>query len=116
IDLLRLTKISVRVDIFFFSSKRRHPGWPRDWSSGVCSSDLRLELGELAAAALRDPEPVLATLAELEPMAPVGPVDLDEVQLVLRSEERRVGKEGRFGWSPDQANKNIRDMTMICLV
>ncbi|TMB14727.1 MAG: PD-(D/E)XK nuclease family protein [Deltaproteobacteria bacterium] len=41
------------------------------------------ELRELAAAALRDPEPVLATLAELEPMAPVGPVDLDEVQLVL---------------------------------
>ena len=37
----------------------------------------------LAGMALRDPELVLATLAELEPMAPVGPVDLDEVQLVL---------------------------------
>src|SRR5215510_15431371 len=29
---------------FFFSSRRRHTRWPRDWSSDVCSSDLhRLE-------------------------------------------------------------------------
>src|SRR5690625_5516529 len=27
---------------FFFSSRRRHTRWPRDWSSDVCSSDLRL--------------------------------------------------------------------------
>src|SRR5207253_4993617 len=25
----------------FFSSRRRHTRWPRDWSSDVCSSDLR---------------------------------------------------------------------------
>src|SRR6266508_3061577 len=25
---------------FFFSSRRRHTRWPRDWSSDVCSSDL----------------------------------------------------------------------------
>src|SRR5439155_7945176 len=25
---------------FFFTSKRRHTRWPRDWSSDVCSSDL----------------------------------------------------------------------------
>src|SRR5207253_5894242 len=30
---------SIRVD-FFFSSRRRHTRWPRDWSSDVCSSDL----------------------------------------------------------------------------
>src|SRR5690625_2810224 len=24
----------------FFSSRRRHTTWPRDWSSDVCSSDL----------------------------------------------------------------------------
>src|SRR6266508_5814691 len=28
---------------FFFSSRRRHTRWPRDWSSDVCSSDLILE-------------------------------------------------------------------------
>src|SRR6266702_5166922 len=27
---------------FFFSSRRRHTRWPRDWSSDVCSSDLIL--------------------------------------------------------------------------
>src|SRR5215510_13212723 len=27
---------------FFFSSRRRHTRWPRDWSSDVCSSDLLL--------------------------------------------------------------------------
>src|SRR5690625_7680398 len=27
--------------LFFFSSRRRHTRWPRDWSSDVCSSDLR---------------------------------------------------------------------------
>src|SRR5215208_7876583 len=31
---------------FFFSSRRRHTRWPRDWSSDVCSSDL--ERGDLA--------------------------------------------------------------------
>src|SRR5690625_49088 len=29
---------------FFFSSRRRHTRWPRDWSSDVCSSDLEIEL------------------------------------------------------------------------
>src|SRR5690625_2922642 len=27
---------------FFFSSRRRHTRWPRDWSSDVCSSDLSI--------------------------------------------------------------------------
>src|SRR5215510_770321 len=31
---------------FFFSSRRRHTRWPRDWSSDVCSSDLELVLTE----------------------------------------------------------------------
>src|SRR5437870_11532914 len=29
----------------FFSSRRRHTSWPRDWSSDVCSSDLVLRGG-----------------------------------------------------------------------
>src|SRR5271166_2196543 len=32
---------SSAATIFFFSSRRRHTRWPRDWSSDVCSSDLR---------------------------------------------------------------------------
>src|SRR5690625_3197703 len=38
---------------FFFSSRRRHTRWPRDWSSDVCSSDLgvlvALENGKTSA-------------------------------------------------------------------
>src|SRR5690625_7656524 len=30
----------VAFAFFFFSSRRRHTRWPRDWSSDVCSSDL----------------------------------------------------------------------------
>src|SRR5437870_11390604 len=28
------------LGFFFFSSRRRHTRWPRDWRSDVCSSDL----------------------------------------------------------------------------
>src|SRR5690625_7440739 len=31
--------------MFFFSSRRRHTRWPRDWTSDVCSSDLSLKPG-----------------------------------------------------------------------
>src|SRR5437870_12683195 len=31
--------------MFFFSSRRRHTRWPRDWSSDVCSSDLITGVG-----------------------------------------------------------------------
>lgn len=47
-------------------------------------------LRALVTAALREPAPVLSALAELEPMAPVGPVELDEVQLVLGERLRDV--------------------------
>src|SRR5439155_4028273 len=30
----------LQARMFFFSSRRRHTRWPRDWSSDVCSSDL----------------------------------------------------------------------------
>src|SRR5207253_4603492 len=36
------------IYVFFFSSRRRHTRWPRDWSSDVCSSDLP-DAGESSA-------------------------------------------------------------------
>ncbi len=58
-------------------------------------------LGDLAARSLRRPDRVLAVLAELGPMAAVGPVDLAEVRLtlgrrltdlVILPEERAAGR------------------------
>ena len=45
--------------------------------------DWTVRLSALATRALRKPERVLAALAELLPMAAVGPVTLDEIRLVL---------------------------------
>src|SRR6266536_2977455 len=36
---------SLLLSAFFFSSRRRHTRSTRDWSSDVCSSDLRAPLG-----------------------------------------------------------------------
>src|SRR5437870_5650697 len=38
---LETLHLFVLMFVFFFSSRRRHTRWPRDWSSDVCSSDLR---------------------------------------------------------------------------
>src|SRR3712207_3866867 len=38
---------------FFFSSRRRHTRYWRDWSSDVCSSDLGLHRGGVARRAAR---------------------------------------------------------------
>src|SRR5690606_4763562 len=40
--------------VFFFSSRRRHTRFSRDWSSDVCSSDLRKVLRELSLPFLVD--------------------------------------------------------------
>src|SRR5258707_6626720 len=39
-----------REYVFFFSSRRRHTRYWRDWSSDVCSSDLKAAQGAHAAA------------------------------------------------------------------
>src|SRR5437870_12859046 len=39
---------------FFFSSRRRHTRWPRDWSSDVCSSDLLAGAESDAAPSVAD--------------------------------------------------------------
>ena len=51
------------------------------------------QLSELARLSLREPEPVLAVLAELGPMADVGPVALEEVAEVLSERLRFLRRE-----------------------
>src|SRR5439155_5791372 len=38
--LYSLSESKNSIYSFFFSSRRRHTRWPRDWNSDVCSSDL----------------------------------------------------------------------------
>src|SRR5882757_10805568 len=38
------------IFFFFFSSRRRHTRYWRDWSSDVCSSDLRIHVFDIAQA------------------------------------------------------------------
>src|SRR5439155_9049571 len=98
---------------FFFSSRRRHTGWPRDWSSDVCSSDLfaqtcveaRDKLAVAVEASAWDGE--WYRRAYFDDGTPLGTATGVECQIdsiaqswsVLRSEERRVGKECRSGGS-----------------
>src|SRR3712207_7788859 len=46
---LKISLLFGRV-IFFFSSKRRHTRYWRDWSSDVCSSDLELTVSSMPSA------------------------------------------------------------------
>src|SRR5690606_40355632 len=100
------------VCFFFFSSRRRHTRFSRDWSSDVCSSDLieqrvdqYLALIELQQFGGRYPAQLSGgqrqrvALARALIFAP-DIVLMDEP--LGRSEERRVGKECRSQWSPHQ--------------
>src|SRR5690606_39516761 len=68
---------------FFFSSRRRHTRFSRDWSSDVCSSDLRRGSCEYGGS-----QPAGADAGQ------------SGARERARSEERRVGKECRTRWSP----------------
>src|SRR5437762_5142201 len=106
--------------LFFFSSRRRHTRYIGDWSSDVCSSDLE---GGLVGVLTATSPPRLAhpgggpELAGTNPLAiaipstdgkpivadvSMGAVTYGDViagdATADRSEERRVGKEGRTRW------------------
>src|SRR5690349_21975639 len=80
---------------FFFSSRRRHTRSLRDWSSDVCSSDLGIPLTD------DDRLPWLRSIrgAMLQWQAQ-GENAVIACSALKRSEERRVGKEGRSRGGP----------------
>src|SRR5690606_40843150 len=94
---------------FFFSSRRRHTIFSRDWSSDVCSSDLQLVLRQggqhLVGSALNLIDPCVAGLLVLfqswrqktndDARSNLHLTTANGDELFLRSEERRVGKERR---------------------
>src|SRR5438874_7271686 len=92
---------------FFFSSRRRHTRSLRDWSSDVCSSDLR---DYLAPAGSLPQEPTMLPERRGHALEPAQvwekPAEIETsvygaYRIDQRSEERRVGKECRSGWSAE---------------
>src|SRR5690606_41169511 len=90
---------------FFFSSRSRHTRFSRDWSSDVCSSDLKWlkrgtfhrctspgsslrRLGARSMLSAPQPQPKRRLDTSRKRGAPRG-------RIKGRSEERRVGKECR---------------------
>src|SRR3712207_7488947 len=92
---------------FFFSSRRRHTRYWRDWSSDVCSSDLGDGLngpwpGRMVEGERRLPYPQGEGDKDTGPCSDGGGTLtlVGQVTVRARSEERRVGKECRSRWSP----------------
>src|SRR5690348_17933985 len=93
------------VFFFFFSSRRRHTRWTGDWSSDVCSSDLLEPRSERARERSGDGDHGPGGLREIDraddrPGCGADPADVGGGRHAGRSEERRVGKEGRSRVSP----------------
>src|SRR5438105_12635444 len=102
---------------FFFSSRRRHTRSTRDWSSDVCSSDLSaFSAGSLlvsgASVSLFGSGTVLHLNFDVKAgsLSWSNSASLDKLTLeggsFGRSEERRVGKEGRYRVPPDHCREN----------
>src|SRR5690606_40322166 len=99
----------------FFSSRRRHTRFSRDWSSDVCSSDLFYPGSVLAIINdldqsirtnhLEHINLLLKQLGKTPFFNREKPTPFDEATSLswflenVRSEERRVGKECRSQWS-----------------
>src|SRR3712207_7103387 len=106
-----LTPIPSDGESSFFSSRRRHTRYWRDWSSDVCSSDLtegdftivediatiKTDKGEIKPVQMIQKWPVRRSRRIKEKIAPRVPLITGQR---VRSEERRVGKECRSRWSP----------------
>src|SRR5688500_20037507 len=96
---------------FFFSSRRRHTRLQGDWSSDVCSSDLEEMKADVAMVSTNFWRKYLNS----DPQVIGRSVTLNGVATtivgVLRSEERRVGKEWWFGGLRGDAKRKDRAST-----
>src|SRR3712207_8056067 len=106
---LSLITVLLFVFSFFFSSRRRHTRYWRDWSSDVCSSDLVIVAKLVAGDAPRGQELTLdvfdvpdgTAISTVALAATFGFLSFAGFESAgSRSEERRVGKECRSRGSP----------------
>src|SRR5690606_40301764 len=111
-----------RCYVFFFSSRRRHTRFSRDWSSDVCSSDLfqvSFFEGRTSRRGLPSAIPhssavkIKTTIKEFQASFFEGRTSRRGLP---RSEERRVGKEGgvRFRLlDVDRMRREIRETQFV---
>src|SRR5690606_41137595 len=107
---------------FFFSSRRRHTSFSRDWSSDVCSSDLFLpgeEMEQRVDAAKLVRELGFEPIVHLSARRLTSKEELDSYLVRItaeagRSEERRVGKECRSRWPPSQLKDKRQSLDGMC--
>src|SRR5690606_41157642 len=98
---------------FFFSSRRRHTRFSRDWSADVCSSDLAARgsparFSSKNSASSRPAGSSEVTMGALRPVCCACTGAAREARIkVERSEERRVGKEGRSRWARNHQNEIV---------
>src|SRR5439155_10302909 len=76
----------------FFSSRRRHTRWPRDWSSDVCSSDLVCEMDRIGGNRV-DMKSVPEFMSTRFP--PIRSISHTRQCRLLRSSSLRVSEIGR---------------------
>src|SRR2546430_12497230 len=101
-------RVASLPDCFFFSSRRRHTRFDCDWSSDVCSSDLftgfprpRSVVANGGVYLWKDGRKNWDTATIVFEYGPLDdPTKGFQVVYASRSEERRVGKEGRSRWAP----------------
>src|SRR2546422_9368163 len=102
---------------FFFSSRRRHTRCSRDWSSDVCSSDLRIQLEPLAPPALvqaadwRRPRPLADRAKAREGSPPAGAQHHERKGNRLRRWIRTSLKLHPCLWAPLQAGTPVLPAT-----
>src|SRR5260221_3667723 len=104
--------VVVDAAFFFFSSRRRHTRSLCDWSSDVCSSDLFDHVAFGYGPAVPVLKDVSFSIRAGEFVGMVGTTGAGKStvlslipRLYDRSEERRVGEEGRSRWSPYHLKK-----------
>src|SRR5205814_5948280 len=91
---------------FFFSRSRRHTRCLSDWSSDVCSSDLRSPAHAAGGACRATSDRPRVSLHPprifRSPCTAVLRRGRFSLTCPERSEERRVGKDSRALWWPDE--------------
>src|SRR6266508_6259524 len=96
----------VKSVVFFFSSRRRHTRWPRDWSLDVCSSDLK----ELFPDHVRIVDAYRSRRGVIE-------VDGEfRISILICGKRSHPYNSGRFPWVLRVSERDRNNIGLVCIV